>query len=75
MQDALKRLSTGRTTLVVAHRLSTVIDADNIIVLDHGEIVAAGTHAELLSRGGLYAKLYTLQGQPDAGAAPSHAQA
>ena len=75
VQDALKRLSTGRTTLVVAHRLSTVIDADKIIVLDHGEIVAAGTHAELLSRGGLYAKLYTLQGQPDAGAAPSHAQA
>ncbi len=75
VQDALKRLSTGRTTLVVAHRLSTIIDADKIIVLDHGEIVAAGTHAELLSRGGLYAKLYTLQGQPDAGAAPSHAQA
>ncbi len=75
VQDALKRLSTGRTTLVVAHRLSTVIDADKIIVLDHGEIVAAGTHAELLSRGGLYAKLYTLQGQPDAGAAPSRAQA
>ena len=75
VQDALKRLSTGRTTLVVAHRLSTVIDADKIIVLDHGEIVAAGTHAELLSRGGLYAKLYTLQGQPEAGAAPSRAQA
>ncbi len=75
VQDALKRLSTGRTTLVVAHRLSTVIDADKIIVLDHGEIVAAGTHAELLSRGGLYANLYTLQGQPEAGAAPSRAQA
>ncbi len=75
VQDALKRLSTGRTTVVVAHRLSTVIDADQIVVLDDGRIVAAGTHAELLARGGLYAKLYTLQGQPDADAAPARAQA
>ena len=75
VQDALKRLSTGRTTLVVAHRLSTVIDADRIIVLDDGAIVAEGTHAELLARGGLYAKLYALQGQPDAPDAPARAQA
>ncbi|NQV79629.1 MAG: hypothetical protein HQ495_03700, partial [Alphaproteobacteria bacterium] len=53
----------------------TVIDADQIVVLDDGRIVAAGTHAELLARGGLYAKLYTLQGQPDADAAPARAQA
>ena len=75
VQDALKRLSTGRTTLVVAHRLSTVIDANQIIVLENGEIVDAGTHTELLARGGLYAKLYTLQGQPDATDAPARAQA
>ena len=75
VQDALKRLSTGRTTLVVAHRLSTVIDADRIIVLDDGAIVAAGTHTELLARGGLYAKLYALQGQPDATDAATRAQA
>jgi len=75
VQDALKRLSTGRTTLVVAHRLSTVIDADRIIVLDDGAIAAEGTHAELLARGGLYAKLYALQGQPDAPDAPARAQA
>jgi subfamily B ATP-binding cassette protein MsbA len=75
VQDALKRLSTGRTTLVVAHRLSTVIDANQIIVLDDGEIVAAGTHLELLARGGLYAKLYALQGQPAAPETLTRAQA
>ena len=74
VQDALRRLSTGRTTLVVAHRLSTVIDADRIIVLDDGAIVAAGTHNDLLARGGLYAKLYALQGQPDSPDAPARAQ-
>ena len=75
VQDALKRLSEGRTTLVVAHRLSTVIDADKIVVLDDGRIVASGTHAELLARGGLYARLYALQGQPDDRDAPARAQA
>jgi subfamily B ATP-binding cassette protein MsbA len=58
VQDALYRLMRGRTTLVVAHRLTTVERADQILVLDRGEIVERGTHAELLEQGGLYAKLY-----------------
>jgi subfamily B ATP-binding cassette protein MsbA len=59
VQDALNRLMAGRTTLVVAHRLTTVERADLILVLDQGTIVERGTHDELLSRGGLYARLYT----------------
>jgi subfamily B ATP-binding cassette protein MsbA len=58
VQDALHRLMRGRTTLVVAHRLTTVERADQILVLDHGEIVERGSHTELLEQGGLYAKLY-----------------
>ena len=61
IQDALERVARNRTTLVIAHRLSTVVHADNILVLDHGEIVEQGTHAELLSRGGLYASLWARQ--------------
>jgi len=57
VQAALDELSRGRTTIAIAHRLSTVRDADQIAVLDHGVIVERGTHDELLARGGRYAML------------------
>ena len=61
VQDALEILAKGRTTLVVAHRLSTIQKADKIIVLDKGHVVETGTHKELLSQKGLYARLSSLQ--------------
>jgi ABC-type multidrug transport system fused ATPase/permease subunit len=61
VQDGLARLLRGKTSLVVAHRLSTIQDADRIYVLHHGEIREVGTHEELLARRGLYWKLYQLQ--------------
>ena len=61
IQDALDRVSSGRTTLVIAHRLSTVIDADEIIVLDQGPIVERGTHADLLTESGVYAAMWNRQ--------------
>ena len=61
VQDALERLSEGRTTLVIAHRLSTVQGADRILVMDQGRVVDQGTHAELLDRDGIYADLHRMQ--------------
>jgi ATP-binding cassette subfamily B protein/subfamily B ATP-binding cassette protein MsbA len=61
IHDALERLIKGRTTLIIAHRLSTLRSVDRLIVLDHGRIVETGRHDELLARGGLYAALYDAQ--------------
>jgi subfamily B ATP-binding cassette protein MsbA len=61
VEAALEELLEGRTTLIIAHRLSTVRRADRVVVLDHGRVVEEGTHAALLARGGVYATLY--QGQ------------
>lgn len=61
IDEALQKLMQGRTSLVIAHRLSTIQSADQILVLHHGEVRERGTHAELLRRGGLYARLYELQ--------------
>ncbi|WP_420596345.1 ABC transporter ATP-binding protein [Deinococcus sp.] len=61
VQDALEKLMVGRTTFVIAHRLSTIRRADVIVVMDDGQIVQRGTHAELIAQGGLYKDLYDLQ--------------
>jgi subfamily B ATP-binding cassette protein MsbA len=58
VQESLSRLMKGRTTIVIAHRLSTVVDADRIYVLEKGRVVQSGSHAELLAADGLYASLY-----------------
>ena len=68
VQDALNRLIPDRTTLVIAHRLSTVEHADQVLVLDGGKLVEQGTHASLLAKGGLYAHLHRMQfREPEAG--------
>jgi ATP-binding cassette subfamily B protein len=65
IQEALQRVMQGRTSLVIAHRLSTILAADMILVLNQGQLVETGTHAELLSRGGLYTSLYETQFRPE----------
>jgi ATP-binding cassette subfamily B protein len=63
VQECLRSIGAGITTFVIAHRLSTVVDADNILVLDRGRIVESGVHSDLLRRGGLYAELWYRQAQ------------
>ena len=60
IQEALKRVLKGRTSIVIAHRLSTIRNADKIVVLDHGQVAESGSHAELLAKKGVYAKLYAI---------------
>jgi len=66
IQEALKKVSENRTTLVIAHRLSTVVDADEIIVLEKGQVAERGTHGELLARGGIYAAMWNRQREAEA---------
>ena len=61
IQAALRRLSSGRTTLIIAHRLSTVVDADQILVLEHGRVIEHGRHQQLLAHDGTYAQMWARQ--------------
>jgi ATP-binding cassette subfamily B protein len=65
IQAELERIAQGRTTLVIAHRLSTVMDADEILVLNHGRIAERGTHRQLLEKKGEYARMWALQQQQE----------
>ena len=65
IQAALRTVARHRTTLVIAHRLSTVVDADEIIVLDDGRVVERGTHQGLLAQAGLYARMWALQAEQE----------
>ncbi len=65
IQSALEQVSRNRTSLVIAHRLSTVVNADSIIVLRDGQIAEQGTHGELMARGGLYAAMWDRQREAD----------
>jgi ATP-binding cassette, subfamily B, heavy metal transporter len=61
IQETLQSIERGRTSIVIAHRLSTVVDADQIVVLDQGRVAERGTHAQLLRKGGLYAEMWQRQ--------------
>ena len=61
LQDALKQALKGRTSIVIAHRLSTVMEADQILVINNGVVAERGRHEELISAGGLYSELFTRQ--------------
>ena len=75
IQNALKRILQGRTSIVIAHRLSTVRNADQIVVLDHGRVVEFGAHDTLLERQGVYARLYAVNyGLPQPGETSASAQ-
>ena len=65
IQTALRAVARHRTTLVIAHRLSTVVDADEIIVLSDGRVAERGRHATLLAHGGLYARMWALQAEQE----------
>jgi len=75
VQKALDELMRGRTTLVIAHRLATIVNADRILVIDGGMIVEQGTHSALLAAGGLYARLARLQFETGAAALRDEARA
>ena len=78
VREALDRLKQGRTTIVIAHRLSTVVGSDLIYVIEHGRVVESGNHAELIEAGGAYARQYALQFvdiEDASGAAPADAAA
>ena len=72
IQAELKEISSNRTTLVIAHRLSTVVDADQIVVMEHGKIVERGNFRELIDRGGKFAEMWQLQQEEDAARKASH---
>ncbi len=61
IQRATEKITQGRTSVVVAHRLATVLHADRIAVLEHGQVVEQGTHTQLIEAGGVYANLYAKQ--------------
>jgi ATP-binding cassette subfamily B protein len=73
IQAALRAIARDRTTLTIAHRLSTVVDADEIIVLERGQIAERGSHWNLLARGGIYAKMWAAQAEQEEGAAAERA--